>query len=278
MMEWSTALRESYRRLQRAMARQRQQREQQLDQKASRRPSQASLSKLETSSISKRRSDATTPHAAAEAFAVFPDVAEDPNTGQAHEPDGQEPFDPNAPYDELPQEDPAQQTWSPEERRQWRREQWKKWKGDDGQSSTWPEDEDDLEPIKWEQFDYGNVQILPSELLGWLLLRRSGLPAAARLSVLSAISNQLDLDTVKRAMRDQEEELLLAEQHRARDHGNRRPRSFWVEQDHQWGLVNSQEDFEEVEENMIMWVGDRLPPELQPQFEKPATETAWTKS
>lgn len=277
MMEWSTALRESYRRLQRAMARQRQQREQQLQKaQGSRRPSQMSNSKLDTSGSSKRRSDVTTPHAGAnDDFATFPEFEEHTNPGHQEPLEDPESFDPNAPYHELPQDDEQNRTWSSEEWRQWRRDQWKKWKSDD-QASTWPDDDEEEVPIKWEQFDYGDVQILPSEILGWLLLRRSGLPAAARLSVLSAISNQLDLDTVERAMRDQEEELLLAEQHRSRDHGSRRQRSFWVEQDHQWGLVNPSEDLDDVDESMIMWVGDRLPPELQPSWDETPSETAWT--
>ncbi|CAK9113409.1 unnamed protein product, partial [Durusdinium trenchii] len=225
---------------------------------------------------SKRRSDVTTPHAGAnDDFATFPEFEEHTNPGHQEPLEDPESFDPNAPYHELPQDDEQNRTWSSEEWRQWRRDQWKKWKSDD-QASTWPDDDEEEVPIKWEQFDYGDVQILPSEILGWLLLRRSGLPAAARLSVLSAISNQLDLDTVERAMRDQEEELLLAEQHRSRDHGSRRQRSFWVEQDHQWGLVNPSEDLDDVDESMIMWVGDRLPPELQPSWDETPSETAWT--
>lgn len=74
----------------------------------------------------------------------------------------------------------------------------------------------------------GDVQILPPEILGWIVLRRSGLPASSRLSVLSAINNKLDLDTIERAIRDRKEELLMSEAHR-RDLPRPR-RSFWVKE------------------------------------------------
>ena len=105
-------------------------------------------------------------------------------------------------------------------------------------SSTYGDDVE-TKPIKWEQFDFGDIQILPPAILGWIMLRRSGLPASSRLSVLSAIKNKLDLDTMERAMRDQEEELLLSEAHHRLD-VTRPRRSFWIEEDgergsHHWG-------------------------------------------
>ena len=87
-------------------------------------------------------------------------------------------------------------------------------------------DEEDDPVIEWEQFDLGSERILPDEILGWILLRRSGLPANARLSVLSATNNRLDLASMERAMRDQEEELLAAESHRSRGEIPRPRRSF----------------------------------------------------
>ena len=113
--------------------------------------------------------------------------------------------------------------------------------------------------IKWEQFDFGDVQILPPEIPGWNMLRRSGLPASSRLSVLSAINNKLDLDTIERAMRDQEEELLMSEAHR-RDLPRPR-RSFWIEESGERGLLGETE-IEEMDGKAIMWVGSRLPGEV----------------
>ncbi|CAK9043452.1 unnamed protein product [Durusdinium trenchii] len=215
-----------------------------------------------------RRSDRTTPQARHETFATFPDVEVTSNPGRAGD-DPQEPFEPDAPrrsdYAEVPQDD--DQRWTAAEWRDWQRNRWSWWE-DSSSIAPWPEEEE----VKWEQFEFDEVQILPQELLGWLLLRRSGLPAAARLSVLSAINNKLDLETMERAMRDQEEELLMAEHHRA-PHLARPRRSFWVEQDSEWGLLN-EPDMDEVEEASIYWVGDRLPPEVYPSWEEPAT--AWT--
>ena len=116
-------------------------------------------------------------------------------------------------------------------------------------------------PIQWELFDYGTQDILPPEVLGWIMLRRSGLPASSRLAILSAVNNKLDIDTMERAMRDQEEELLLSEQQRLRHDQRPQRRSFWVEEESQWGLVNDF-DTEEVPEQDILWVGSHLPPDV----------------
>ena len=64
---------------------------------------------------------------------------------------------------------------------------------------------------------------------------------------------------MERAMRDQEEELLLAESHRS--HGNvpRPRRSFWVEQDTHWGLTV---DLDDIDDKDIMRVGQRLPQDV----------------
>ena len=60
------------------------------------------------------------------------------------------------------------------------------------------------------------------QILGWLLLRKCGLPSHARLAVLSATNNVLELDIVEKALRDQEEELMASERHR--DHRDSRSR------------------------------------------------------
>ena len=57
-------------------------------------------------------------------------------------------------------------------------------------------------------------------------------------------------------MRDQEEELLQAEQQRNQRYDNRPRRTYWVEEQGQWGLVN--DVAEEEEPQSIMWVGDKL--------------------
>ena len=189
MTEWATSLRELYRRLQRAMARQRQQNN------PGRRPGASSPSPAQ-------RSDRTTPQARRDAPATFPDIPEEgSNPGRAgQDQETQEEPNDREGYEELPQSehDWSEQRWTADEWRQWKRDRWQK--DDDDSSSQWWDQKE--ETIRWEQFEFGEVQILPQEILRWLLLRRSRLPASARLSVLSAINNRLDLDTMERAMRE----------------------------------------------------------------------------
>ena len=279
MTEWANELREAYRRLQRAMARQRKDMEQRFGtpkdaSPSSRNPSGKTPSHTPTPSH-RRRSDATTPgldfqmsspsraaRAQQEDDQFDPNVYE-PNAETAEEQQAQEEHEAVG-YTRVRSEEESSQ-WSDrgwradgrytaEEWRQWRRRHWY----DDSDHEAFPEVQDD---IQWDQFEYGDEKILPDEILGWLLLRRSGLPASARLSVLSAINNRLDLDTMERAMRDQEEELLLAESQRSRGELHRPRRSFWVEEDSQWGLL-TELDAEEVQDGSIHWVGDTLPPEV----------------
>ena len=50
---------------------------------------------------------------------------------------------------------------------------------------------------KWEKYDMHETEVLPTEVLGWMLLRRSGLSVHARLEVLSATNNSLEFDKVE---------------------------------------------------------------------------------
>ena len=60
-------------------------------------------------------------------------------------------------------------------------------------------------------------------------------------------------------MRDQEEELLQADANRSGGQGRRR--SFWVEEDGNWGLLTSAEDtLDDGAE--IHWVGNQLPADV----------------
>ena len=87
----------------------------------------------------------------------------------------------------------------------------------------------------WDEFDPTLLEILPEEVLGWLLLRRSGLPASARLSIQAAAGNSMKFSDIEKAMRQQEDELRNQERNRQGSHHHQR--SFWVEEDDQWGLV-----------------------------------------
>ena len=117
---------------------------------------------------------------------------------------------------------------------------------------------------EWEALDRGLPEVLPTELVGWLMLRRCGLSAAQRLNVLASIGNSLRAEDVERGLRGAEEDLRLHE--RENDHrkggpkGGRGRSNFWVEQDGEWGLVvNPGGDFEEaVEEGAVTWVGSDI--------------------
>lgn len=63
--------------------------------------------------------------------------------------------------------------------------------------------------IDWGSIDQGLPDVLPTELLGWLMLRRCGLSAAQRLNVLASIGNSLRAEDVERGLRSAEEDLRL---------------------------------------------------------------------
>ena len=281
MTEWASQLRESYRRLQRALARQRHDRGELVPkQMAEAATSPTSMRLRSTPDSRRRRSDVTSPQRQeSEEWQAFPEIpqervqhtGEEQEDSRGQEEQQQEPNDEEREahgYRRVPTSergstsDWQQPRWTHAEWQAWYR--WKSWKDKSWDSGS--EDDESDPPIRWEQFEFSDVQVLPSEILGWLLLRRSGLPASARLSVLSAINNSLDLDTMERAMRDQEEELLLAESARSHHQLPKPRRSFWVEQDSSWGLVNDF-DPEEVEDSTIMWVGHQLPEEVHGKAE-----------
>lgn len=117
-------------------------------------------------------------------------------------------------------------------------------------------DEEDAIPDHqvWADLEAEDTEVLPSEVLGWLLLRRAGLSTAARLSVQGATQNSLKFEVVEKALRDQQEELLTAEYQQGR-HTHQNKRSYWVETGDQWGLVldNVIED-DAVNEDQVHWV------------------------
>ena len=88
-------------------------------------------------------------------------------------------------------------------------------------------------------------------MIGWLLLRRAGLPASSRLSIQAAAGNSLRFKDVEQAMRLQDEELLAQE----RQKGPNKHRSFWVEQGGQWGIYLTDLDEHEVPpDDQVCWV------------------------
>ena len=104
--------------------------------------------------------------------------------GQADQP----PQDGGHQYDAVPQDDPDEegewQGWTSWYDR-WTPEQWREWLKD---KKTEKDEESDVE-LRWDELEMEEIEVLPDELLGWLLLRRANLPAAARLSVQASVQN-----------------------------------------------------------------------------------------
>lgn len=120
---------------------------------------------------------------------------------------------------------------------------WRRWESGYKSSWDWKDTTVDTEGVQWEDLETGLPDILPEifqeEVVGWLLMRRSNLPAGSRLAIQAAAGNSLRFQDVERAMRQQEDELLQSERqnyHHPGHHGGKGARSFWIEQDGQWGL------------------------------------------
>ncbi|CAJ1438580.1 unnamed protein product [Effrenium voratum] len=108
-----------------------------------------------------------------------------------------------------------------------------------------------------EALDTALPPALPDELVGWILLRRAALTSAQRLNVLASIHNSLHSADVERGLRAVEEELAHPDQSGGRKgKGGGKGRSFWVEEDGEWGIFMGTEmeveDF--VDLNQVHWV------------------------
>ena len=154
--------------------------------------------------------------------------------------------------------------WKEEEWEDWRK--FKKWK-QTGRAKSHQEDSgEDLssgEDLPWDELEVEDVQVLPDEVLGWLLLRRANLSSSSRLSVQASVQNSLSFRAIERALRDQEEELLHVDAHRPPQ--QQRRRTYWVEEEGAWGLLMTPDDAMEELSGEVHWVGDRLPAEVYPQ-------------
>ena len=262
MSEWASHVREQYRHLQRAMARTRPVK---LKSEASVKSPLGSRGFASPMSLHtpRRLSLATEPEPHTE---NTPPAVDAPGDGEASAAaEGEEPVW-------------RAQEWSEEEWRAWR--SWKGWQGGRSPGRSHHGDSDSSESeaeIQWDQFDSFQIHedLLPPEILGWLLLRRARLPAASRLSILAAVGNRLDFESIERAMRDQEEELIAAEGGKGTHDWNRSRRTFWVEDNGQWGLLTDPDDAEVVEGN-IHWVGDRLPDDVYANEESCDTWVSYT--
>jgi len=158
-------------------------------------------------------------------------------------------------YQAVPAEEPDEEQahgeeWTEEEWKAWRKKQWKEYY----------EDSSSGEDLPWDELQVEEIQVLPDEVLGWLLLRRASLSASSRLSVQASVNNSLKFQDIELALRDQEEELLQADNARGGGQHHKR-RSYWVEEEGTWGLLAAvPDDMDEQAE--IHWVGSQLPAEV----------------
>ena len=111
----------------------------------------------------------------------------------------------------------------------------------------------------WEELDSGLPEVLPTELVGWLMLRRSGLSSQQRLNVLSSIVNSLRAEDVERGLRGAEDELRVHEREQVpKGHGKKgthRP-VFWMEHQGEWSLLTAAEEDMEDWVQDAHWIGD----------------------
>ncbi|CAL1136371.1 unnamed protein product, partial [Cladocopium goreaui] len=133
-----------------------------------------------------------------------------------------------------------------------------------------------VEDFAWDELEVEEVHVLPDEILGWLLLRRANLSSANRLAVQSSVQNSLFFRDIENALRDQEEELLQADQHRL----PHRKRTYWVEDQGVWGLLVSEDAVDDAATE-IHWVGSHLPaevyvPEYADEENEEAEEIHWS--
>ncbi|CAE7794276.1 RE2 [Symbiodinium sp. CCMP2592] len=231
MATWATQLRDAYRQLQLALARAR---------KGPRAISSPSPTSTPTKTRSSRRTSQGTleePH------------AEEPTEGEQDETETL----PGAPDDEELRRDEEGLSSSPASRTSESRPPRRKRRDSDSDDSV--KALADLEI--WSRYEEKLEEVLPSELLGWLLLRRAGLSAQARLSVQAASGNSLKLDRVEGALRGMEDELLAQEQTRTPHPAGRR-RSFWVEDEGHWSILLADDDdlSESLEGIPTHYVGD----------------------
>ena len=254
--QWAHEVRESYRHLQRALLRARRE--------GGLRSEPKKTKDGEVGSSKASRKSPSEPEVRAESRApISPgsrsvrsmtvQPASNPTSPQNQEVENQEAEEPEG--GDAAWEDEWYGYWTPQ---QWR--EWNSWWTQDSDSQSWDggfEEEDEDADVPWDELEVDEAEVLPEEVLGWILLRRAGLPTSSRLSVQASVGNSLRFDAIERALRDQEEELLAAERRPFdRRHGGPQRRTYWVKN---WGLMDYEPDQDDLP---IHWVGERLPDEV----------------
>ena len=253
MAEWSNHVLECYRKVQRALVRARQSQPSKGITKTAE-PSTGTRSEPQAeppSPARSRRSETTSPTRRTTTSARVRPTEEDEEASERGE------------YEEVPQEAASEAgVWD------WTDEEWRKWK-----SGKWGKEDDSSETssgedLPWDELEVEEIQVLPQEVLGWLLLRKANLSSSNRLSVQSSVQNSLAFEAIEHALRDQEEELLQGDAHRL----PQRRRSYWVEEQGVWGLLVSEEAIDDAGAE-IHWVGSQLPNDVyHPEYEETAEE------
>ena len=123
----------------------------------------------------------------------------------------------------------------------------------------------------WERYDESLPDVLPSEVLGWLLLRRSGISHQASLAVQSAAANSLRLDDIEKSLRAMEHE-ILGQELRPRGQGpggkgQGRHRTYWVEESGEWSMwLGENGELDELFDcGQVHYVGKKLPSQVHPE-------------
>ena len=106
-----------------------------------------------------------------------------------------------------------------------------KGRGSRGHEDSDTDTEDILAGIKvWDDLDTGLPEVLPTELVGWLMLRRCALSSQQRLNILSSVGNSLKAEDIERGLRGAEEELRLHDREQHPKGGGKKGRPvFWME-------------------------------------------------
>ena len=255
MAQWSAMLLESYRKLQRSLVRARiQTKPKDMGEKQSEKKS-VSEPQAEPPSPSRRSASGLRAEHRGQASPAEPGSPGQPQQASPghREPSGQEHGD----YETLPQDDPDEEApWRPK----WTDEEWREWYRRDRREDS-DEEFSSGEDLPWDELEQDAPEVLPPEILGWLLLRRANLSSSARLSVQASVQNSLNYEDIERALRDQEEELLQGDAQRQQFRGKR---TFWVEDGGEWGLMTVGEEWQEEQLQDVHWVGNRLPQEVYP--------------
>ena len=250
--QWSAMLLESYRKLQRSLMRARSSAKKKVEPEKKSERRTASEPQSEPASPesspggrSRRHSAPGTPAHGQGQLSGEPEAGDQGQGG----PDGD--------YEAVPQEDPDDRDWSDWEpwHGRWTAAQWREWLKEEKD-----EDDDSEDGLPWDELEQEELEVLPDEILGWLLLRRANLSSASRLSVQAAVQNSLKFRDIEQALRDQEEELLQGDYHR-QQHPKQR-RTFWVEEEGQWGLLAVADDLQEEIGAEVHWIGGTLPAEV----------------